>query len=93
MTAQQRMYLSGSSDKLVPHGHKEAAILYATPGTEIPEEAAKRFGLHNGYLTKKDADAGDKAAKATTRTADKARKAGGDKSGGGPPIKGETKRG
>lgn len=52
MIAKQRMYLTADRKKLVGEGDKRAASLYATPGTEIPESAAKLFGLVNGELGK-----------------------------------------
>ena len=48
--AQQRLYLNADKTGLVPHGHKDVAFLYAGVGDEIPDSAAKRFGLVDGKL-------------------------------------------
>lgn len=49
----ERLYLNKDKSKLVPHGHDDAAFLYASPGDEIPESAAERFGLKDGKLPKR----------------------------------------
>ena len=50
MFAQQRLYLTADKAKLVPEGDEDAATLYASPGDEIPDSAAERFGLVDGAL-------------------------------------------
>src|SRR3546814_20130292 len=52
MIAQERLYLTRDRKTLVGDGDKRAAELYATPGTEIPESAAKLFGLTDRKSTR-----------------------------------------
>src|SRR3546814_18144967 len=59
MIAQERLYLTRDRKTLVGDGDKRAAELYATPGTEIPESAAKLFGLTDGRLGKGRAPVGE----------------------------------
>ena len=97
MKAKQRMYLTGTRERLVEEGHADAAYLYASIGDTIPDSAVDKFKIVGGYLTKADQDRGDKAdaatakvaraeAKATAKAAkkaeDKAGKPDQDKSGG-----------
>jgi hypothetical protein len=73
MKCKERLYLTADSKKLVPEGHKDAALLYAVPGDEIPETAVELFKLVDGGLKPKAAakggenkespPAGDKEAK------------------------------
>ncbi len=86
VTAQERMWLTENKKHLVPEGHENAATLYVTPGDEIPGEAAKRFRLVDGYLSKKSAIAG----KAREQAEDKAAKPDEDK--GGLSVVSETRR-
>lgn len=51
--AQQRLYLTADKDRLVRQDDPAAAFLYCTPGDEIPESAAERFGLVDGRLKAK----------------------------------------
>lgn len=88
-TAQERLYLTADRKRLVGEGNPKAAFLYASPGDEIPESAAKRFGIVDGKLKK---SAVKKVAEKVTKTTstnkgrkapeDKTRKDGQDKSGG-----------
>ena len=65
MIATQRLYLNADRKKLLPHGHKDAAFLYCSPGDEIPDNAAEQFGLKDGALPEKaKAPAADKGGKA-----------------------------
>lgn len=55
MKCRQRLYLNGGTLaagdlKLVSEGDPAAVTLYASPGDEIPEEDAARFGLEDGAL-------------------------------------------
>jgi hypothetical protein len=50
MIAKERLYLTADKGRIVGHGDKRAAFLYAAPGDEIPENAAKKFGLVGGGL-------------------------------------------
>jgi len=96
MEAKERMWLTQDRSRLVKEGHPEAAILYATPGTEIPASAVEMFGLKGGRLAKSRAGSQDKAAepdedKAAEPEGDKAAEPEGDKpSGGGLTV---TRRG
>ncbi|SCW61726.1 hypothetical protein SAMN02927924_01690 [Sphingobium faniae] len=51
MFAKQRLYLTADRSALVAEGNAAAAFLYAAPGDEIPESAARRFGLVDGELS------------------------------------------
>ncbi|WJS05198.1 helix-hairpin-helix domain-containing protein [Roseibium aggregatum] len=53
MYAKQRLYLTAKKDKVVAEGDKNAAFLYAAIGDEIPDSAAKQFGLVDGGLPEK----------------------------------------
>ncbi len=78
MIAKERMYTNAAQTRLVRAGSPDAAFLYATPGTEIPESAVKRFGIVNGRkFTKEPAP----AKKAKTPAADKAKKPAENKGG------------
>ena len=84
MKAKQRLWWNADRSKLLSEGHKDAAILYAAPGDEIPESAAKKYRLEDGYLkggaaAKKAAEGEDKQA---DKGGDKQGAKGGDKSGG-----------
>ena len=61
MQAKERMWLTQDRARLVKEGDPEAAVLYAVPGTVIPESAVERFGLKGGRLTKSRKPAEDKA--------------------------------
>jgi hypothetical protein len=50
MKCTQRLYLTASAAALVGHGHPDAVALYASPGDEIPQSAADKFGLVDGHL-------------------------------------------
>ena len=50
MKAKERLWWNADRSKLLPEGHKDAALLYAAPGDEIPESAAKKYRLVDGYL-------------------------------------------
>lgn len=45
VTATQRLWLTADGDRLVPDGHRDAAVLYCTPGKRITVVDARRFGL------------------------------------------------
>lgn len=85
MEAKARLFLNQDKTKLVAEGHEEAAFLYAAPGDEIPEDAAKQFCLVDGDLPKR------KAATDTTSKTPPARKpkaAPANKGGAAPANKG-----
>ena len=78
MIAAERLYLTAERDRVVAEGDTDAAFLYAAPGDEIPETAAKMFGLVNGglpqgepVLSKKEAAAAAKAEKVAAELAEK----------------------
>ncbi len=73
MLARERLWWNANKTKLHPEGHPKAATLYAAPGHEIPESAAKKYKLVDGYLK------GGAAAKAAE---EKAADKGEDKRGG-----------
>ncbi|ALJ14261.1 hypothetical protein [Sphingopyxis macrogoltabida] len=50
MIAKERLLLTADKSRLVADGDPEGATLYCTPGTEIPDSAAKLFGLVDGRL-------------------------------------------
>lgn len=52
MRAKERLYLTGDKTRLVRHGDPKAAFLYAAEGDDIPDTAAKKFGLVDGLLKK-----------------------------------------
>ena len=83
MKAKERLWWNADRSKLLPEGHKDAALLYAAPGDEIPESAAKKYRLMDGYLK---GGAAAKAAKdegkQADKDADKQGAEGEDKSGG-----------
>ena len=82
MKCTQRLYLNADKSKLVAAGNRAAATLYASPGDEIPQSAAEKFGLVDGHLKGFDLAAG---AKEDRGGQDKERKGGQDKGGGGAP--------
>ncbi|WP_034157919.1 hypothetical protein [Sphingomonas sp. ERG5] len=50
MKAKTRLYLTADRLALVLEGDTRAATLYATPGDDIPDSAAERYGLVDGAL-------------------------------------------
>ena len=61
-TADRRLWLTADRETVVEEGDSRAAFLLATPGDEVSDDDAKRFGL------KAPAKPADKAA---TKPADK----------------------
>lgn len=59
MLARERLYLTADRDRLVRTGDPKAAFLYASPGDEIPDSAAARFGLADGRLKPGKRNTGD----------------------------------
>ena len=45
MIADRRLYLTADKERLVEEGSADAAFLFATPGKEISDEDAERYGL------------------------------------------------
>lgn len=80
MQCQQRLYQTADRTKLVHEGDPKAAFLYATPGDEIPDNAAERYGLKEGKLPGKAASAG--GGKQKDAPPNKERKPGQNKGGG-----------
>lgn len=70
--AGERLYLTPDRGELVGEGDKRAAFLYAAKGDEIPDSAAKRFGLTDGMLKGRKQRAADE---------DKERRQGSNKGG------------
>jgi predicted flap endonuclease-1-like 5' DNA nuclease len=66
MIAQQRLYLTADKQTAVAEGDKRAAFLYAVPGDEIPDSAAKLFGLVDGGLPKSGKPAASKTGEDQT---------------------------
>lgn len=88
MIAKARLFLTADSKALVAEGDPKGATLYCAPGDEIPESAAKMFGLVDGDLPKKagkgdKGDKGDKGTKEDGGGSDKEKKAGENKGGAG----------
>ena len=75
MQAKERMWWNADRTGLLPEGHKDARILYAAVGDNIPDSAVERFGLKDGSLPKG-------GVKAKTRGEDKSQSPNEDKSGG-----------
>ncbi len=50
MIAAAKLFLVADKSELVAEGDPRAAFLYATPGDEIPAEAAEMFGLVDGDI-------------------------------------------
>ncbi len=69
MQAKERLFLNADKTRLVKDGDKHAAFLYAVPGDEIPESAAKKFGLVDGQLENGEAEAADALRKKTEEEA------------------------
>lgn len=100
--AAQRLYLTADKSALVGEGDERAAFLYASPGDEIPPEAAEKFGLVDGALpgfdaaaeaeaaakAQAEADAKAQAEKEAAKPADKAAPAPANKGGKAPANKG-----
>lgn len=53
MIAKERLYLTADKKRVVAARDKNAAFLYAAIGDEIPDSAAKQFGLVDGGLPEK----------------------------------------
>lgn len=90
MICRQRLYLTAGNAALVAAGDPEAHTLYASPGDEIPDEAAERFGLVDGALPgfepeSDGEDAGEAEAKELAPGEDKEKAPGEDKSAPGKP--------
>lgn len=81
--ATQRLYLTADNKRLVAEGNGKAATLYATPGDQIPDSAADRFGLVNGALPGAKGAGDGGGAKERKPGEDKERKPGEDKGGQG----------
>lgn len=89
MICTEKLYLTSDRKKLVGHGDKAAAFLYASPGDEIPASAAEMFGLKDGALpvkggAKEKAPPANKGGKAP---ANKGGKAAADKAAPAPADK------
>ncbi|MDZ4307555.1 helix-hairpin-helix domain-containing protein [Allopontixanthobacter sp.] len=80
MICAERLYLTKDRMKLVGHGDKAAAFLYATPGDEIPESAVERFKLKDGGVS------GPKAGQKEKAPPPNKEKKGGEDKGGGKPA-------
>ena len=76
MIAKERLYLTADKKRVVAARDKNAAFLYAAIGDEIPESAAKQFGLVDGGLPEKG------KVKAKDQESGK----GGSQSGGGDDL-------
>ena len=69
MIADRRLYLTADRSQVVEDGDARAAFLFVTPGKEISDADAERYGL-NKPAARKPAEAKEQAA-----PANKARKA------------------
>ena len=54
-TAKVRMFLTADRSRVVGEGDPDAASLYASPGTKLPDSAIEQFGLVGGELPVKQA--------------------------------------
>ena len=54
-TAKVRMFLTADRSRVVGEGDPDAASLYASPGSRLPDDAVKQFGLAGGNLPVKRA--------------------------------------
>ena len=54
-TAKVRMFLTADRSRVVGEGDPDAASLYASPGSRLPDDAVKQFGLAGGNLPVKKA--------------------------------------
>ena len=45
VTATQRLWLTVDRSRLVPDGHRDAAVLFCVPGTHLAVEDARRLGI------------------------------------------------
>ena len=73
-TAKERLYFNQDRSKIVGHHDPNAATLYASVGTVIPDEMSEKFGLHGGWVDRKSLDQAqieDKALKADQNKAAK----------------------
>ena len=80
----RRLYLSSDKSRVLEEADKGAGWLFATPGSQITEDAASAYGLEyrDGKVILTQARAEPKAAK---KGEDKALKRGGDKAASGRP--------
>lgn len=62
MIAAEKLFLVADKSALVREGDERAAFLYATPGDEIPADAAEMFGLVGGKLPEGEAKPARKKA-------------------------------
>lgn len=44
-TVDAKWWLTADGSRAVPDGDPEAAVLYATPGDQVPDEDAERLGI------------------------------------------------
>jgi predicted flap endonuclease-1-like 5' DNA nuclease len=89
MIATERLLLTADKSRLVRDGDPEGKTLYCTPGTEIPDSAARLFGLVDGTIgkTKGGKEAPTNPTKEKQPGGDK-EKAPGDDKGAGSGTKG-----
>lgn len=78
MIAKTRLFLTADSKALVAEGDPKGATLYCAAGDEIPESAAKMFGLVDGDLPAK----GGKGAKEAGAGSNKEKQPGQNKGAG-----------
>ncbi len=57
-TAKVRMFLTADRSRVVGDGDPDAASLYASPGSRLPDDAVEQFGLVGGNLPVKQAAKG-----------------------------------
>lgn len=74
MIADRRLWLTADRERVVEEGDPEAAFLFATPGKEVSDEDAERYGLKPSRKAKDD-DAPVAEEKQAPPPANKARKA------------------
>ena len=65
----ERLFLTADREKVVPEGDPEAAFLFATPGDEVSEEDAKRYGIKPSKANKVEkAEAGPEKAEKPSKS-------------------------
>lgn len=70
VTVSVKKWLTADRQELVDDGGPRAAVLYCTPGMQIPRSEAERYGLVD---TDAEASDTDKESKARTEPSNKAR--------------------
>ena len=59
MIADRRLYLTADRERVVEEGDPDAAFLFVTPGKQISDADAERYGLKPARAEAKQADESD----------------------------------